>query len=370
MKKLSIWFLTICFCFNQAFAMEGTPGQIKRGFKPVLISAYAKAYTKLFENTVKYYNDHRKDPKYFTKRLIRKEDKRFLSQLVDLNRLSSVPEIKHKNGVYYFQEKGVKISFDIVSIYKGLYYIDGKAFDFTKGESLREKALLVTKFLEENKIKTTQTNLLEDLFVPKAHAIICGGFCLTILIGGTVLAGATVYNMAMGVVGVDKKHGDLMDIHDTIKEESNQCQEDLEYIREYSSKTKTYNSTAPGTQKTFGLLKKFLDKEQDLNRSKIENYLYHTHGLSKSKTCKQFAEELYQGQDLQTRRMADAGTGSGKRSDQFQDEACKAYDDLADCLEEFYNVHRTHKGKKNIYNYSYDEELGTYDEDDAYSTSK
>lgn len=344
----------------QAFSYEGVPTLKGNSIARVQIKAFAEAFTVHFEKKVNEYNKNSKNIDFFISKLKDKDQALFLKDLIQQNKIRKLPKMEFKNGLYYIKAGKNFMTFDISTAMQGIVYINNKELNLRNIKNLQEISKLITLTIVDS--KTSYMNL----FVPKANAFVCGGFCVAALIGTIVVSSAVIGKKAIDMFGEDDDMEVLRAMREKIKEKSHECNKDLNDVTEYVGKLNTYNDISPGNFDTFQLTQKTLEVTTEVNQRKVEEHLIDIMKVSMGDdapnidnlTCEEFSEKFYNGLDIGAKRVQ-------FKSD-IEGEVCTEYRGLASCLTRFYNIHQSHinnsgRGRKNIYNYQYNLESGIYE---------
>tara|TARA_R110002072_G_scaffold64203_2_gene159242 strand:- start:81664 stop:82773 length:1110 start_codon:yes stop_codon:yes gene_type:complete len=359
MKSITKLFICYLFIIVQSFSYEGSP--ILNGNSParIQIKSFAKIHTQKFEGLISQYNDNRKNLDYFVGLLKDKDQANFLNGLIKQNRINKLPEIEHRNGVYFLKLEENLITFDIVSVSQGLIYINNNKFDISKGKNLQERAKILSSFLIENKFSY-------NFFIPEANALGCLGLCIAGLIGGTLLVGGMIAQAAFNIFGESSSLEKLQAMREEIKKKGKKCNDEYKEVKLYTGKLSPYKGITPGYFDSFSLYKKTLEETTEINQEKIEAHMI---SIVKKEmgddapnldnlSCKEFGKQLFKALDLGSRRISSESM--------TQAEICSEYRSLSQCIQQFHDAHSSYinnsnRGKKNIYNYRYNLETGKFE---------
>lgn len=357
-KKALSFTLSTSLLLNFNVHAQSQLGATNLNPKKEVIESYAKLFQYKLQKRIEFYQNNVKNPNEYINEIVNTEDAKILQKYIAINNINHLPKINKTGAVYSFNYNDINVSFDSHSIVNGTVFINKKEYKISNGKTLSEKIDHISKFEAKYLVNSS---LIESLFIPKANAIICGGFCVLTLVSAIGVGGYLVYEKAKKLLGEKEDYEVLNKIREDIKQKTVQCNEDLNNTLNYSTKSKYYRNDSPGNFDTFQVLKQFLKKDEYLDQAKIEEHLYSVMSegktKSKDKTCKSFAEDLKKNMSLQEKRFAEING--------FTDSVCAEFKRLSECLEEFFHKHRSHQGRKNIINQRYNEESGTYNSSDS-----
>jgi hypothetical protein len=353
------WLCSTSLLFAQG---EGQPNTLREAGVKTLVESFASNYSQLLKATVENYNAHTARPQELTKDLVRPEDQTGASELLKSSGTKKLPKFEYKDGSYEAKVGEDRLSIDVVSSFEGKMLINNKVFIVPLDGSWSERIARTQQFFIDNGIKTTSSTPFTplDLFFPKAEAFICGGLCIAALIGGTVVVGGMAYAAAKSILGGSNDHKKLQGFQDQIIKKRDECRKELNDLENYDSHLRSYSQVTPGAFSSFELMKKVV-VDQDDDAAKLSAHLYTALGAKEFTNCQQFSDALIKSMSVAQKRAAQVDDFMGNAS------FCNAHQELIDCLEAFSEVHRTHQGRRNIYDKRYNDEKGVYDESESFS---
>ncbi|MCO4794390.1 MAG: hypothetical protein KC493_11790 [Bacteriovoracaceae bacterium] len=339
MKKLLAYLSVYLLIFNSAYA-----GQKKIQFKDYLIDHYARYFHNNFSDSISNWNKNADTPKKLLK-LVSKKDRSFIEKGLIESGIKKMPKFTRTGKIWSLKAGSATLKFKITDVFDGYAWVNGKKVNLEPSKSASERAKSLAKVLR------TKTSHFPIPLINDAHALIpCGGLCWGILIGATVVAGAAL----IGNLRANRSERDyrmLSKMRDEIKQSALSCEEEHLKVSVYSTNLHSYKTTAPGNYKTFKVLRKILKEQVDPDLSDIKKHLYKSFGREFS-TCKGFAKELHGNAPLSESSTTFLST--------IEEEVCRDYEKLSECLDEFVEVHNSHQGKRNNNSIKYNEQLGVY----------
>lgn len=339
--KVFVCLSVYAMLINSVFAAS----KKKIEFKDYLFDHYATYFHSKFRTAVDGWNANHQKATQLLALIDNKKDRAALEKGLVESGVKKLPKLDKKGKSYVYKTKELTLKFSIVDAFEGRVWINGKKFQVRPGESVAKRAARMATLL-----KTASINPFP--FVQDAHALIpCGGFCWGALFVGTVVAGTSVHNRAMHVIGGGSTHDQLEQMRDDIKKSAAQCKEEHLRVSVYSTNLHSYKTTAPGNYQTFKVLRKILKEEASPDLNDIKDHLYKVFGKDIS-GCHKFAKKLHRSAPLTERHTTFLTT--------IEEEVCKDYEELSTCLDSFAEVHRSHQGKRNNDFIKYNEELGVY----------
>lgn len=363
MKSLTTCLLTVLLWSQSAFAMtgQGNKVDIKVAAAKIYIKAVATGYTNAFHQSIENYNGHRTNPEKLLSVLDDKNDIAFFKHLLKGEKSDTLPPIEKRGATYFIQFPEGTLSFDIINTFEGEIYFNNKKYTFNRKLSLSTQAEDFANFINKNALKKTS---YLNFLIPEAEAFICGGFCIGALVAGTVALGYGVYKYAMKTIGGSDEARKYSKIKEEVSKMSRECNQDLQQIQEFNGTSSSYSKATPGAFSSFSIIKGVIDQQKDVDRENLTAFIYKKLGAKDLDSCQKLSKKIettmskieYRNAIIEGRDIAG--------------EVCKEHDSLLDCLETTHEIHLSHRGKRNIYDYRYDSDLGVYEKGNAYSTSK
>lgn len=355
-------FLVSLFWIQAALATgpgQGNKVDIKQNAAKIYVESFAESFTTAFHKSINFYNENKDNPEIIVELVDDQKGKEFLLGLIVQNKNFKFPAIENKNGTYFMKFNEGVLKFDIIGAYEGFVYFNNKKFTFDFKKDLVEQINDFSSFLNQNSSK--RTGLL-NLFIPEANAIICGGFCIAALVGGTVTLGYGVYKYAMSVVGSDNNAQLYKDIAIGISKQKKECEESANKVEKYRGSHLGYERATPGSFSSFSLIKGALEKSRSVDSKALSKHIFEKLGGKDIDSCHALNQKIL-----------DSMGAVGRRNAQLQGmtiDTCQEHNQLISCLQDVYEIHLSHQGKRNIYERKYDSSSGVYDKSYEFSPSK
>lgn len=361
MKNIMSWFVISSFLFQSAFAApeQGNGVNIKERAAKVYVEAYANAFTTAFHQSIEHYNNNVRTPQKIVDLLDNKEDRKYMNGLLEQNKGVRLPPIEQRNGIYFMQFAEGTLKFDIVNAFENEVYFNNKKYKFEDKKDFTNQINDFADFLNKNAKKTTS---LFNFIIPEANAIICGGFCIAALVGGTIAAGYGVYRMAMGVVGENKDAQFYKNVALKLAQTQKQCEDNSKLIDKFTVSQKEYYKATPGAFASFSIIKDAIkDSYGELDKSKLTKHIMQKMGDKDLDSCQALNKKIQESMGPIAYRNL---VTSGKEIN-----TCQDFDNLVSCLDEINEAHLSHKGKRNRDWKYYNSDTGVYDPSQIYSPS-
>ncbi|GAB4022987.1 MAG: hypothetical protein Fur0010_26170 [Bdellovibrio sp.] len=361
MKKIMNWFVISSFLFQSALAAlgQGNEVNIKERAAKVYVEAFANAFAIAFHQSIEHYNNNIRTPQKIVNLLNNKEDRNYINGLLEQNKGVRLPPIEQKNGIYFMQFAEGTLKFDVVNAFENEIYFNNKKYKFDDKKDFTNQINDFADFLNKNANKTTS---LFNFIIPEANAIICGGFCIAALLGGTIAAGYGVYRMAMGVVGEKKDAQFYKNVALKLVQTQKECENNSKLIEKYTVGHKEYYKATPGAFASFSIIKDAAKTSYgDLDKSKLAKHIMEKMGDKDLNSCQSLNKKIQDSMGPIAYRNL---VISGKEIN-----TCHDFDKLVSCLDEINEAHLSHKGKRNRDWKYYDSETGVYDPSQIYGPS-
>jgi hypothetical protein len=300
----------------------------------LLVDRFARNYATEVEDTVFKFNNLRTKAKKIVELIIPKEEREIMNNILKANGVKSFPEIKFKDGKYYFTSQKRVLHFNTLDAFQRQFWVGKHKFSYSGMHDIRELVIRFERFLRKHKFKETSwMNFLID----EAHAeFFCDKFCLSgVVIGAAVAGGMYPIKSTKEIPEIRKEVRAMGMMKKQVHGRVLKCQEDLKKnIPAVLDKT-NIESIAPGKFTSFGIIVELLSNKYEKEEEKLGNHIYKQVTDKKPGNCDDFSEFMVGSlKDAKTTRKLKKVLGG----------VCLEHREMVACLTQFAGFFKSYQG--------------------------
>ncbi len=300
----------------------------------LLVERFVENYASEVEEAVFKFNNQRTNAKNIVEMIIPNAEREIMFNILKANGVKSFPEIKFKDGKYYFTSEKRVLHFNSLDAFQRQFWVGKEKFSYSGMQDIREFVIRFERFLRKNKFK--ETSFL-NLFIDEAHAeFFCDKFCLSGVVIGAALAGGMYPIKATKEIPEIRKEVRAMglmkkQVHGRVLK----CQGDLKKNLPAVLEKTQLESIAPGTFTTFGIIVQLLTTKYEKEEEKLGNYIYKQVTEKKPGNCEDFSEFMVDSlKDVRTsKKLKNVLAG-----------ICMEHREMVACLTQFAGYFKSYQG--------------------------
>ena len=250
---------------------------------------FARNYATEVEETVFKFNNLRFDAKNIVELIIPKDEREIMNNILKANGVKSFPEIKFRDGKYYFSSAKKKLYFNTLDAFQRQFWVGKHKFSYSGMHDIREIVIRFERFLRKHKFKKTS---LMNLIIDEAYAdFFCDKFCLSgVVIGAAVAGGMYPIKSTNEIPEIRKEVRAVGIMKKQVYGRALKCQEDLKKNIPAVLEKTNIETIAPGKFTSFGIIVELLSNKYEKEEEKLENYIYKQVTDKKPGNCDDFSK--------------------------------------------------------------------------------
>lgn len=300
----------------------------------LLVDRFARNYATEVEDTVFKFNNLRTRAKKIVELIIPKEEREIMNNILKANGVKSFPEIKFKDGKYYFTSQKRVLHFNTLDAFRRQFWVGKHKFSYSGMHDIRELVIRFERFLRKHKFKETSwMNFLID----EAHAeFFCDKFCLSgVVIGAAVAGGMYPIKSTKEIPEIRKEVRAMGLMKKQVHASVLKCQGDLKKnLPKQLEKTQLEN-LAPGKFSTFAIIVQLLTTKYEKEEEKLGNHIYKQITEQKPGNCEDFSEFM-------VGSLKDVRSGSSLKK--ALGGVCREHREMVACFTQFAGFFKSYQG--------------------------